>query len=296
MPAKSVPRRDTPATVFAADRARRSEFLRVANRCWLGLGGVAVVVMHFYPTELMFFLILIASTALTFAAVEALNNRGKTRPGGILFCAAMDATIYGLLLLNYKVHGFRDLEATQTGVSAYAFMGASIVFAGAVIGSRAPFAFAFLNTALLSATALFVDSRLGPKVSIPCFWWILAVAVWLYERHVARALGWLREFQEFLEMKVEDRTRDLDRANAELESFSYSVAHDLRAPLRRIVGFADLIESDAGTLDGEGRVLLRAIRDQSARASRLVEDLLKLARISRVPLERQEVDLSALAC
>jgi signal transduction histidine kinase len=296
MPVRSPPRKTAFITVANADRARRSEFLRVANRCWLGLGGIAMVMMHFYPTEQLFFLILIASTILTFGVVELLNRRGWTRVGGWGFCLVMDATIYGLLLLNYRVHGFRDLESTMTGVSAYAFMGASIVFAGAVIGARAAFAFALLNTILLSANAMLVDSRLGPKISIPCFWWILAIVVWLYERHVHRALGWLREAQDSLELKVVERTRELDRANSELESFSYSVAHDLRAPLRRIAGFAEILEEDEGSrIDAEGRKLLQALQDQSTRASRLVEDLLRLARIGRAPLQRVDLDLSALA-
>lgn len=290
-----LPRKAALITLAGADQARRGEFLRVANRCWLALGGIAMVVMHFYPSELMFFLILIASTILTFIVVELLNRRGRTRLGGWVFCLVLDATIYGLLLLNYRAHGLRDLESTMTGVSAYAFMGAAIVFAGAVIGARAAFAFALLNTALLSANALLVDSRLGPKVSIPCFWWILAIVVWLYERHVHRALRWLREAQDSLEMKVDERTRDLDRANSELESFSYSVAHDLRAPLRRIASFAEILqEEEAARIDEEGRKLLQALQDQSLRASRLVEDLLRLARIGRAPLARVDLDLSAL--
>jgi signal transduction histidine kinase len=293
----SHPFRDgRPATADPADRARRSEFLSVANRCWLAVGAVASVAMRFYPGEDLFFILLIAATFVTFTLVETLNRRGRTLLGGVLFCGTVDATIYGLLLLNYRVHEFRDLESTMTGVSAYAFMGTSIVFAGAVIGRRAPFVFALTNTALLIGTALFVDSRLGPKVSIPCFWWILAVAVWFYERQVRRVLAGLREARDSLERKVRDRTRDLDRANAELESFSYSVAHDLRAPLRRIAGFADFLEIEEGSrLDEEGRRDLQAIREQSVKASSLVEDLLKLSRVGGTTLKVADVDLSAIA-
>jgi len=309
-----MPARTSPPgpliTVHSADRARRAEFLSVANRCWLAMGGVALVAMLFYPTELIFFTILISATTVTFVLVDGLNRNGKTRLGGMIFCLVVDATVYGLLLLNFHIHGFRDLEATLTRVSAYAFMGTSILFAGAVIGTAAAFGFALLNTILLVATALFVDSRLGPKVSIPCFWWILATAVWLYERHVSRALRWLREAQDSLERRVDERTLDLrrtmaqrdqaareaDAANADLESFSYSAAHDLRGPLRRIAGFVDILQEDYGArIENGGQEILRAMRGQSIRASQLIEDLLRLARIGRAPLVPIPLDVSALA-
>lgn len=309
MPAR-VPSPEPHLTLDAADRARRAEFLSVANRCWLAMGGVAMVAMLFYPTELIFFTILVTVTAVTFVLVDGLNRNGKTRLGGTIFCLVVDATVYGLLLLNFHVHGFRDLEATLTRVSGYAFMGTSILFAGAVIGRAAAFGFALLNTTLLVATALFVDSRLGPKVSIPCFWWILAIAVWLYERHVSRALRWLREAHDSLERRVDERTLDLrramdqrdraareaDAANADLESFSYSAAHDLRGPLRRIAGFVDILQEDYGArIENGGQDILRAMRGQSIRASQLIEDLLRLARIGRAPLVPVALDISALA-
>ena len=308
MPANTSPSGPL-GTVDAADRARRAEFLRVANRCWLAMGGVALAAMHFYPTELIFFTILISVTAVTFVLVDGLNRSGRTRLGGMIFCFLVDATVYGLLLLNFHVHGFQDLEATLTRVSGYAFMGTSILFAGAVIGAGAAFGFALLNTTLLAATAVFVDSRLGPKISIPCFWWILAVAVWLYERHVSRALRWLREAHNSLERRVDERTLDLrramdqrdraareaDAANADLESFSYSAAHDLRGPLRRIAGFVDILQEDYGArIEDGGQEILRALRSQSTRASQLIEDLLRLARIGRAPLVPVVLDVSAL--
>src|SRR4029077_18425888 len=115
--------------------------------------------------ELVSFVILASLTSVTFVMIDALQRNGKTRLGGLLFAGVIDATLYGLMLYNYHLHGFADLEANMTRVAAFAIMGTSIVFAGAVVGPRAAFGFSLLNTILLIVAAVFVDSRLGPKVS-----------------------------------------------------------------------------------------------------------------------------------
>jgi PAS domain S-box-containing protein len=85
-------------------------------------------------------------------------------------------------------------------------------------------------------------------------------------------------------------------ANAELESFSYSVAHDLRAPLRGMNGFAQILLDDhAAKLDGEARELLDDIRANAVRMAELIDALLSLSRVSRSSLSRSSVDLSAIA-
>lgn len=90
--------------------------------------------------------------------------------------------------------------------------------------------------------------------------------------------------------------RNLAAANAELEAFSYSVSHDLRAPLRSIDGFSQiLLEEHAAQLDDEGRSHLARVRASAQRMGELIDDLLRLSRIGRAQLERREVDLSALA-
>jgi signal transduction histidine kinase len=98
-----------------------------------------------------------------------------------------------------------------------------------------------------------------------------------------------------LDRRVQERTAALDAANNELEAFSYSVSHDLRAPLRHIDGFAALLaETSAQLLDEEGRRVLQKIRDAAARMHRLIEDLLELSRAGRAELRRAEVDLENL--
>jgi len=99
-----------------------------------------------------------------------------------------------------------------------------------------------------------------------------------------------------LERRVIERTARLEALNRELEAFSYSVSHDLRAPLRSIDGFSQsLLEDYAGRLDDTGRDYLCRVRAASQRMAQLIDDLLNLSRITRAEIYREEVDLSALA-
>jgi PAS domain S-box-containing protein len=99
-----------------------------------------------------------------------------------------------------------------------------------------------------------------------------------------------------LERRVLERTAQLQASNQELEAFAYSVSHDLRAPLRGIRGFSDLLlDQHAGQLDAEGQDLLRRACAASQRMNSLIDDLLKLSRVGRSDLQWQRVDLSTLA-
>jgi len=87
----------------------------------------------------------------------------------------------------------------------------------------------------------------------------------------------------------------LEAANKELEAFSYSVSHDLRAPLRHVDGFSQiLLEDYAEKLDDEGQRYLHQVRDASQRMAQLIDDLLNLSRITRAELRREAVDLSGI--
>ncbi len=109
------------------------------------------------------------------------------------------------------------------------------------------------------------------------------------------ALQNVRHYAE-LEHRVRERTSELEAANRELEAFSYSVSHDLRAPLRVVDGFSRLLEEEnAGRLDDRSRDHLRRVRTATLRMGQLIEDLLRLSRVTRSGLHRTPVDLSALA-
>jgi light-regulated signal transduction histidine kinase (bacteriophytochrome) len=99
-----------------------------------------------------------------------------------------------------------------------------------------------------------------------------------------------------LERRVAERTAQLEKANKELESFSYSVSHDLRAPLRSIDGFSQsLLEDCAGKLDPRSTDYLHRVRASAQRMGELIDDLLQLSRVGRAELRREPVDISELA-
>lgn len=99
-----------------------------------------------------------------------------------------------------------------------------------------------------------------------------------------------------LENKVIERTKMLRIANKELEAFSYSVSHDLRAPLRSIDGFSQaLIEDYADSLDKTAMNYLSRVRSAAQRMSTLIDDMIKLAKVSRTELARKQINLSAIA-
>lgn len=98
-----------------------------------------------------------------------------------------------------------------------------------------------------------------------------------------------------LEQRVRDRTAELARTNEELEAFSYSVSHDLRAPLRHIAGFSGLLAKQAaGTLDEKARRYLDNIDDAARRMNQLIDDLLEFSRVARGTQSERPVDLDAL--
>ena len=111
-----------------------------------------------------------------------------------------------------------------------------------------------------------------------------------------RAEAGIRRLNDELEQRVKNRTRDLAAANQELEAFSYSVSHDLRAPLRSIDGFSQiLLEDYEAVLDKTGRDYLGRVRAASEKMAGLIDDILRLSRVSRSEIEATTVDLSAMA-
>jgi signal transduction histidine kinase len=105
----------------------------------------------------------------------------------------------------------------------------------------------------------------------------------------------VRALNAGLERRVAERTAELEHSNRELEALVHSIAHDLRAPLRAVDGFASLLQSEhAATLDVEGRHLLGRVRAGAQALDRLIRDLVEYARVGDAPLDRECLDMSAL--
>ncbi len=106
----------------------------------------------------------------------------------------------------------------------------------------------------------------------------------------------VQELNVNLELRVKKRTAELKAVNKELEAFSYSVSHDLRAPLRSIDGFSQaLLEDYTDKLDEHGQDYLNRVRNSAQRMGQLIDDLLQLSRVNRNEISHEQVDMAAMA-
>ncbi|MBB3048211.1 light-regulated signal transduction histidine kinase (bacteriophytochrome) [Litorivivens lipolytica] len=105
----------------------------------------------------------------------------------------------------------------------------------------------------------------------------------------------LKDAKDNLESKVNERTQELSESNQELESFSYSVSHDLRAPLRAIIGFAGLLEEEVGDqLGDEASRFIDIIVRNATKMANLIDDMLEFSRLGRKSLETERIDMNYL--
>lgn len=106
----------------------------------------------------------------------------------------------------------------------------------------------------------------------------------------------LEELHGYLEKKVAERTEQLAASNNDLEAFTYSVSHDLRAPLRSVDGFSKILQEDyAAKFDDEGKHVIETIRTSTKRMGNLIDDLLTFSRLGRQTIKTSDVDMTAMA-
>jgi signal transduction histidine kinase len=116
------------------------------------------------------------------------------------------------------------------------------------------------------------------------------------EAHQRRLAGELAVANRELERRVAERTAELEVAVQQLEAFSYSVSHDLRAPLRTVSAFSDILADEVGNqLDSEARGHLERVRAGARHMGELIDAMLALSKVAKAPVSREPVDLSALA-
>lgn len=208
-----------------------------------------------------------------------------------------------------------DVPPAYAGVAPSAVARQVLQEGGQIILRQPPFDFTpgtvpFGNTSRPSASLLYVPIRRGEKVI-----GILSIQSYTPDAYDPKALRLLqtladqcsgalervraeerlRKLNEELEQRVTERTAQLEAVNQELEAFSYSVSHDLRAPLRHVSGFAEMLQQEAGDkLSEAGRKYLRLISDAARRMGVLIDDLLAFSRMGRASLRRARVDMNEL--
>jgi signal transduction histidine kinase len=246
--------------------------------------------------------VMLAVWALLYLEAYSLNRRGKTRLAAQLMCwlLTIESFLYLAANLIETTSTSADLTPLQIELASAVIMSVimmlTVLLSGMVIGRRAILPFVAVDTVLISSIFLLTlgTESLGLIVPLVCFLAVIGVVAWLNQKTVDEAnralLRVQLEKEAELEQRIADRTAQLETANKELEAFSYSVSHDLRAPLRAIDGFSRiLLEDYAPQLLPEVARYLRIIFESTQHMGRLIDGLLAFSRLSRQPLNKQPI-------
>ena len=144
---------------------------------------------------------------------------------------------------------------------------------------------------MLDASARLESGELGARIGQPYSRGELGALMGQLDATAER----IDRFNAELERRVAERTAQLEAANKDIDSFSYSISHDLRAPLRAIDGYAQILKEDySERLDDEGRRLLGVVRDRAQRMGELIDEFLLFSRLGRGPLAAARIDMETL--
>jgi signal transduction histidine kinase len=190
------------------------------------------------------------------------------------------------LSLAFRYYQFRDVAAPLFALSIavvtwYAGNGPSVL---AILLFMALFDYFFTEPIY----SFEISSKDLPYFIIFVIWWAIVASFAAVRRRIEESLRQARE-------ELAKRAAELEAANKELESFTYSVSHDLRAPLRHVAGYAELLQKQASaSLDDKGRRYMATILEASKRMGDLIDDLLGFSRIGRVETRKTAVNLDRL--
>jgi signal transduction histidine kinase len=224
------------------------------------------------------------------------------RYGRYHFAAMALVVMFGLVPIIRVV-----TEATNSPVSTLGFTTLSLVLGGVLLSARAILAIAIAEICAVAFVPQFNDAVTRDRAGLFDVLLVLVVGTVIAAfgvRHrlrversrrtaIEQSERRYRLLSEVLEDRVKERTLELANTNRELESFAESVSHDLRSPLMGVDGYAAILAEDYGSvLDSEAMEKLSSIRGAAKRMSRLIDDLLKLSRMARLPIARTPQDLS----
>src|SRR2546427_343345 len=201
------------------------------------------------------------------------------------FVQALEKGRFDLILSDYTIPSFDGLSALGLAIQARSDL--PFIFVSGTLGEDVA-----IESLKQGATDYVLKDRLGRLGS--------SVRRALHEveerKERRRAEEEIRKLSEELERRVRERTAQLEATNRELESFSQSVSHDLRAPIRRIEWCQQILLDEYGPhLNGQARKYLQDIGDFAEQMSQIVHELLQLAQVGASELKREPVDLSRLA-
>jgi signal transduction histidine kinase len=223
----------------------------------------------------------------------ALVRRGRYTASALLTLALVPGVAFGLVASGQSA-------SPRTTLS---FLVLGIMLSSILVPVRAVLLLTLVDLAGIVALRAFLpplaggpDALIGPAVLVAISGGISCVGALLARRVEQDRRYVLEHANAELERRVEVRTAELSRANAELEAFAYSASHDLRTPLRAIDGQAAMLAHDEGArLSDAARLSLQRIRTTTAGMTELVDRMLELSRVSRSAVKAEPIDLSVLA-